>query len=117
MEKKLRKTENVKHSLASSSFTSREKRLNKATDEKKQICFTTHKLFLNNQTTDSMSPVWLSWVLDGILNDKCLFSSSWLDQMVQAKDDQRKLKPHNHDLSGKIKEPMMNLLKMGRCRD
>ena len=44
-------------------------------------------------------------------------SSSWLDQRVQAKDDQRKLKPHNHDLSGKIKEPMMNLLKMGRCRD
>jgi hypothetical protein len=44
-------------------------------------------------------------------------SSSWLDQGVQAKDDQRKLKPKNHDLSGKIKEPMMNLLKMGRCRD
>jgi len=44
-------------------------------------------------------------------------SSSWLDQRVQAKDDQRKLKPHNHDLSGKIKEPMMNLLKMRRRRD
>ena len=33
------------------------KKLNKATDEKKQICFTAHKLFLNNQATDSMSPV------------------------------------------------------------
>ncbi|WZZ48882.1 hypothetical protein YC2023_048989 [Brassica napus] len=40
-------------------------------------------------------------------------SSSWLDQKVQTKDDQRKLKPHNHDFSGKIKETDDEFIKDG----